>query len=108
MPTRLAALTQENLFLVMQFILEIILCPRVLTNNQQYPNQVVNQNIMLWILIAAANVKLFINLLQDLRVFLSLPLILLCNNKSLIFLVVNHITHKHSKHFDLDYHFVKE
>jgi hypothetical protein len=58
--------------------------------------------------LAAANVKLFINLLQDLRVFLSLPLILLCNNKSLIFLVFNDITHKHSKHFDLDYHFVKE
>jgi hypothetical protein len=36
------------------------------------------------------------------------PSVMLCDNQSSIFLVVNLISHKRSKHIDLDYHFVIE
>jgi hypothetical protein len=36
------------------------------------------------------------------------PSVMLCDNQSSIFLVVNLVSHKHSKHIDLDYHFVIE
>lgn len=36
------------------------------------------------------------------------PAILLCDNKSAIFMSQNPSSHKHSEHIDLDYHFVRE
>jgi len=48
------------------------------------------------------------HLLQDLHVSSPSPLVLLCDNQSSIFLVVNPVSHKRSKHIDLDYHFMRE
>jgi hypothetical protein len=44
------------------------------------------------------------------EIFMSFPSlsVMLCDNQSSIFLVVNLVSHKRSKHVDLDYHFVIE
>lgn len=48
------------------------------------------------------------HLLQDLKVSSSLTSIKLCYSQSSVFIVVNPVSNKHSKHIDLDRHFVRE
>lgn len=33
---------------------------------------------------------------------------LMCDNKSALFMTQNHVSHKHAKHIDLNYHFIIE
>lgn len=56
----------------------------------------------------AAEVIWIQHLLRDLRISLSNPPSLLCDNKSALFISSNPVSHKHSKHIDLDYHFLWE
>jgi hypothetical protein len=71
--------------------------------------------------LTAAKIKWLGHLLQDLKVSSSLPSIKLCDSHSSIFIVVNSVpnkyskhnvvnsvSNKHSKHIDLDRHFVRE
>jgi hypothetical protein len=46
--------------------------------------------------------------LRELKITLSSPLRLLCDNNSAIFIAINPITKSHSKHIDIGYHFVRE
>ena len=48
------------------------------------------------------------HLLHDLKVSISPKPILLCDNKSVIFLSSNPVSHKRAKHVELDYHFLQE
>ncbi|GFP94834.1 uncharacterized mitochondrial protein atmg00810 [Phtheirospermum japonicum] len=57
---------------------------------------------------AAAELVWVINLLRELRALPPTRPILLCDNKSAIFLSQNPVAHKRAKHIDLDYHFVRE
>ncbi|XP_042984742.1 uncharacterized mitochondrial protein AtMg00810-like [Carya illinoinensis] len=54
--------------------------------------------------LTAAEVKWLRHLLRDLHVSPPSPPVLLCDNQSSIFLAVNPVSHKRSKHIDLDYH----
>ncbi|XP_042962422.1 uncharacterized mitochondrial protein AtMg00810-like [Carya illinoinensis] len=56
----------------------------------------------------AAEVLWLQHLLRDLHVTSSASPLLLCDNKSAIFLSSNPVSHKRSKHIDLDYHFLRE
>ncbi|KAF5444723.1 hypothetical protein F2P56_033831, partial [Juglans regia] len=56
----------------------------------------------------AAEVLWLDHLLRDLRVSTTDRPLLLCDNKSAIFLSSNPVSHKRSKHIDLDYHFLRE
>lgn len=53
-----------------------------------------------------AEVSWIAYLLSDLHVPLLDPPTLLCDNRSAISMSVNLVSHAHSKHIDLDYHFV--
>ncbi|CAM8970236.1 unnamed protein product [Rhodiola kirilowii] len=57
---------------------------------------------------SAAEVVWLSHLLRDLRFSLSGPPLLLCDNRSAIFLAQNPVAHKRAKHIDIDYHFVRE
>ncbi|XP_068644640.1 secreted RxLR effector protein 161-like [Aristolochia californica] len=48
------------------------------------------------------------HLLYDLKVPVPQPPLLLCDNKSAIFLSSNPVSHKRAKHVELDYHFLRE
>uniref|UniRef100_A0A2N9HRT6 Uncharacterized protein n=1 Tax=Fagus sylvatica TaxID=28930 RepID=A0A2N9HRT6_FAGSY len=48
------------------------------------------------------------HLLHDLKVPLPQQPLLLCDNKSAIFLSSNPVSHKRAKHVELDYHFLRE
>ncbi|KAF5798378.1 putative RNA-directed DNA polymerase [Helianthus annuus] len=48
------------------------------------------------------------NLLRELHTLPPDCPTLLCDNKSALFLTQNPVSHKHAKHIDLDYHFVRE
>ena len=48
------------------------------------------------------------HLLHDLRISLLQQPLLLCDNKSAIFLSSNPVSHKRAKHVELDYHFLCE
>ncbi|RVW54372.1 Retrovirus-related Pol polyprotein from transposon RE1 [Vitis vinifera] len=56
----------------------------------------------------AAELLWLTHLLHDLKVPISPKPILLCDNKSAIFLSSNPVSHKRAKHLDLDYHFLRE
>ncbi|KAF5458683.1 hypothetical protein F2P56_022696 [Juglans regia] len=56
----------------------------------------------------AAELLWFTHLLHDLKVPISRKPILLCDNKSAIFLNSNPVSHKRAKHVELDYHFLRE
>ena len=56
----------------------------------------------------AAELLWLTHLLHDLKVPISPKPILMCDNKSVIFLSSNPISHKRAKHVDLDYHFLRE
>ncbi|GFS35858.1 hypothetical protein Acr_00g0042540 [Actinidia rufa] len=58
--------------------------------------------------VATAEVAWIIQLLRDLRLQMSSPLKILCNNKSAILMAVNPFTQTRSKHIAIDYHFVHE
>ncbi|RVW16345.1 Retrovirus-related Pol polyprotein from transposon RE1 [Vitis vinifera] len=58
--------------------------------------------------LTAAEVLWLTHLLCDLRVTLTHRPLLLCDNKSAIFLSSNPVSHKRAKHVDLDYHFLRE
>ncbi|RVW65072.1 Retrovirus-related Pol polyprotein from transposon RE1 [Vitis vinifera] len=58
--------------------------------------------------LTAAEVLWLTHLLRDLRVTLTHRPLLLCDNKSAIFLSSNLVSHKRAKHIDLDYHFLRE
>ena len=58
--------------------------------------------------LAATEVLWLTHLLQDLRVPLTHRPLLLCDNKSAIFLSSNPVSHKRAKHIELDYHFLRE
>ncbi|RVW54772.1 Retrovirus-related Pol polyprotein from transposon RE1 [Vitis vinifera] len=58
--------------------------------------------------LTAAEVLWLTHLLRDLRVTLTHRPLLLCDNKSAIFLSSNPVSHKRAKHVDLDYHFLRE
>ena len=58
--------------------------------------------------LTAAEVLWLTHLLRDLRVTLTHRPLLLCDNKSAIFLSSNPVFHKRAKHIDLDYHFLYE
>jgi hypothetical protein len=47
-------------------------------------------------------------ILKDLRITLSSPPILYCDNLSALHMTVNPVFHARSKHIELDYHFVRE
>lgn len=57
---------------------------------------------------AAAEVVWVSHLLQEIRALPRARPLLLCDNKSAIFLSQNPVAHKRAKHIDLDYHFVRE
>lgn len=46
--------------------------------------------------------------LHDLGVYLKSPLMVYCNNVSVIILASNHIYHACTKHIEVDYHFIRE
>ncbi|KAL1196242.1 Retrovirus-related Pol polyprotein from transposon RE1 [Cardamine amara subsp. amara] len=48
------------------------------------------------------------NLLRDLRIPQYRPTVLHCDNLSAVHLSVNPILHKRSKHFEIDYHYIRE
>ena len=48
------------------------------------------------------------HLLQELHALPTDRPMLLCDNQSALFLTQNPVAHKHAKHIDLDYHFVRE
>ena len=52
--------------------------------------------------LTTAEVKWLWHLLRDLHVSSSSPPVILCDNQSSIFLAVNPVSHKRSKHIDLD------
>ncbi|CAM8931172.1 unnamed protein product [Rhodiola kirilowii] len=56
----------------------------------------------------AAEVLWIMHLLRDLKVSIPQTPLLLCDNKSAIFLSSNPVSHKRSKHVELDYHFLRE
>lgn len=56
----------------------------------------------------ASEVVSLMNLLKELRVPLSNPPIIYCDNNSAVFLSQNPVAHKRAKHIDIDYHFVRE
>jgi hypothetical protein len=56
----------------------------------------------------ASEVVWLTHLLRDLNVSLSHQPLLLCDNKSALFLTLNPVSHKRSKHIALDYHFIHE
>ncbi|KAB1222387.1 Copia protein [Morella rubra] len=58
--------------------------------------------------LTAAKVIWLTHLLYDLKVSLPRQPLLLCDNKSAIFLSSNPIAHKRAKHIDLDYHFLRK
>uniref|UniRef100_A0A2N9HKD0 Uncharacterized protein n=1 Tax=Fagus sylvatica TaxID=28930 RepID=A0A2N9HKD0_FAGSY len=58
--------------------------------------------------LTAAEILWLTHLLRDLRVSHSQPPLLLCDNKSAIFLSSNPVSHKRAKHVELDYHFLRE
>jgi hypothetical protein len=45
---------------------------------------------------------------KDLRISLSHPPILYCDNISALYMTINHVFHARNKHIKLDYHFVRE
>ena len=47
-------------------------------------------------------------ILKDLGIFLSLPLMLCCDNFSALALASNPIFHAHTKHIEVDYHYICE
>jgi len=56
----------------------------------------------------ASKVVWITHVLRDLKVSLSHKSLLLCDNKSAIFLTLNLVSYKRSKHIALDYHFIHE
>ena len=56
----------------------------------------------------AAEVLWLTHLLHDLQVPMINKPLLLCDNKSAIFLGSNPVSHKRAKHIDIDYHFLRE
>ncbi|CAM8882756.1 unnamed protein product [Rhodiola kirilowii] len=56
----------------------------------------------------AAEVLWIMHLLRDLKVPIPQMPLLLCDNKSAIFLSSNPVSHKRAKHVELDYHFLRE
>uniref|UniRef100_A0A2N9IZ37 Reverse transcriptase Ty1/copia-type domain-containing protein n=1 Tax=Fagus sylvatica TaxID=28930 RepID=A0A2N9IZ37_FAGSY len=56
----------------------------------------------------AAELLWLTHLLHDLKVPLPQQPLLLCDNKSAIFLSSNPVSHKRAKHVELDYHFLQE
>ncbi|KAF5457496.1 hypothetical protein F2P56_021595, partial [Juglans regia] len=56
----------------------------------------------------ASEVTWLSHLLRDLKVSLNHRPLLLCDNKSAIFLALNLVSHKRAKHIDLDYHIVRD
>ncbi|KAJ0985382.1 hypothetical protein J5N97_003738 [Dioscorea zingiberensis] len=58
--------------------------------------------------VTAAEVLWVTTLLHDLKIPLKHRPILLCDNKSAIFLSHNPVSHKRAKHIAVDYHFVRE
>ncbi|KAF5445014.1 hypothetical protein F2P56_034098 [Juglans regia] len=55
-----------------------------------------------------AKVKWLCHLLCDLHVLSVSSPIMLCDNQSSIFFAIHPVSHKHSKHIGLDYHFARE
>ena len=58
--------------------------------------------------LTAAKLLWLMHLLRDLKVSLPRWPLLLCDNKSAIFLSSNPVSHKRAKHVELDYHFLRE
>jgi len=58
--------------------------------------------------ITTADLLWLTHLLHDLKVSLPQRPLLLCDNKSAIFLSSNRVSHKRAKHVELDYHFFRE
>ena len=56
----------------------------------------------------AAELLWLTHLLHDLKVPIPQQPLLLCDNKSAIFLSSNPVSHKQAKHVELDYHFLRE
>ena len=56
----------------------------------------------------ASKVVWITHLLCDLKVSLSHKLLLLFDNMSAVFLTLNPVSHKRSKHIALDYHFIRK
>ncbi|RVW78751.1 Retrovirus-related Pol polyprotein from transposon RE1 [Vitis vinifera] len=56
----------------------------------------------------AAKLLWLTHLLHDLKVPIPQQPLLLCDNKSAIFLSSNPVSHKRAKHVELDYHFLRE
>lgn len=48
------------------------------------------------------------NLLHEHHVDVKAPTIIFCDNLSAIFMSTNLVSHPRSKHFALDYHFIRE
>lgn len=57
---------------------------------------------------AASEMIWLTHLLRDLHALSSSRPVLLCDNKSAIFISQNLVAHKRAKHIDIDYHFVRE
>ena len=58
--------------------------------------------------LTAAELLWLMHLLDDLKVSIPQRPLLLCDNKSAIFLSSNSVSHKRAKHVELDYHFLRE
>ncbi|RVX22524.1 Retrovirus-related Pol polyprotein from transposon RE1 [Vitis vinifera] len=60
------------------------------------------------LVLTAAELLWLMHLLGDLKVSIPQRPLLLCDNKSAIFLSSNSVSHKRAKHVELDYHFLRE
>ena len=58
--------------------------------------------------LTAAELLWLMHLLDDLKVSIPQRPLLLCDNKSAIFLSSNSVSHERAKHVELDYHFLRE
>lgn len=57
---------------------------------------------------AAAELTWIQSLLLELHILLFCTLLIICDNLSTTYLVVNPILHSHAKHVEIDHHFVRE
>nr|GEZ47391.1 putative reverse transcriptase, RNA-dependent DNA polymerase, Gag-polypeptide of LTR copia-type [Tanacetum cinerariifolium] len=57
---------------------------------------------------AACEIIWILKIMKDLKVEVNLPVSLLCDNKAVLQLVVNHVFQESSKHFKINVHFIRE
>jgi hypothetical protein len=90
----------------MLYSLDQIGSPGVLINKQQYLAVVLTEYKV--IANATAEIIWMQSLLRELRVSQNRPLVLWCDNIGATYLFCNPVFHAHTKHIEVDFHFVRE